>query len=175
MLFRVPITQLYRLSIRRSLNSLASKRLCSTLSAPHIDGTEKKFPEKIHNIVNEISNLTLIEVADLNELLKKTLNIPDTPAFAVGAMPAQATKEVEEEQEEKVVKTIFSVKLEKYDETKKVPLIKEIKSQVAGMNLVQSKKFVESLPQTVKADIPKEEAEALKAALEKVGGTVTID
>ncbi len=45
----------------------------------------------------------------------------------------------------------------------------------SGMNLVQSKKFVESAPQVVKADISKEEAEKLKAALEAVGGTVEVE
>ena len=54
-------------------------------------------------------------------------------------------------------------------------LIKEIKNQVEGMNLVQAKKFVESCPAVVKADIGKDEAESLKKALEAVGATCTIE
>lgn len=42
----------------------------STLSAPQPDDSVKEYPEKIINIVDEISKLTLVEVADLNELLK---------------------------------------------------------------------------------------------------------
>lgn len=49
------------------------------------------YSEKIQNIVSSISQLTLVEVADLNQLLKKTLNIPDAPVMAVGAgMPMAA-------------------------------------------------------------------------------------
>ena len=53
------------------------------------------YPEKLQNIVSDISKLTLIEVADLNELLKKTLNIPDAPVMAFGApMGAPAAAKV---------------------------------------------------------------------------------
>lgn len=44
--------------------------------------------EKIQRIVNEISQLTLIEVAELNQVLKVTLKIPDAPVMAYGAAPA---------------------------------------------------------------------------------------
>lgn len=63
----------------------------------------------------------------------------------------------------------------KFDDKQKVPLIKEIKSLLPGTNLVQAKKFVESAPQVVKADIPKEEAEKLKEALSKVGAEIVIE
>jgi large subunit ribosomal protein L7/L12 len=52
--------------------------------------------EKLQRIVSDISQLTLIEVAELNKLLKTTLNIPDAPVMAYGAAPAapSAVKEV---------------------------------------------------------------------------------
>jgi large subunit ribosomal protein L7/L12 len=64
-------------------------------SAP--TGQDKTFDAKITKLVDEIAKLTLLEVADLNELLKKRLNIPDTPmmgpiSFAAG--PAAAPAEV---------------------------------------------------------------------------------
>lgn len=102
------------------------------------------------------------------------MNLPDAPAFAVGAVAAGPPAEDEEEAPQSV-KSSFTVKLMKFDEKQKVPLIKEIKSLVEGMNLVQAKKFVESAPAVVKADIPKDEAEKLKEAIEKVGGTVLVD
>lgn len=60
-------------------------------------GAEKTYDPKISKLVDEISRLSLLDVADLNELLKKRLNIPDTPmmgpmSFAVG--PAAAAPEV---------------------------------------------------------------------------------
>jgi len=149
------------------------------LSPPHIEGTEKQYPEKIKGLVNQISELTLVEVADLNELLKKTLNITDAPVMmAAGTASGPAVKKEEEEEEEaepQATKTSFTVKLVKFDAAKKVPLIKELKNLVSGMNLVQAKKFVESLPQNVMVDIAKDEAEKLKKALEAAGGSAEIE
>lgn len=102
------------------------------------------------------------------------MNLPDAPAFAVGAVAAAPAAE-EEEEAPQAVKSSFTVKLMKFDEKQKVPLIKEMKALIEGMNLVQAKKFVESAPVVVKADIGKDEAEKLKEAIEKVGGTVLVD
>ena len=128
-------------------------------------------------MVDEISQMTILEVADLNELLKIKLNIKDVPVMAASAAPAAAAAPVEEEVVEAKPreKTIFTVKLASFDAGKKVALIKEVKNLMEGMNLVQAKKFVESAPQVLKEDIPKEEAEALKAALEAVGGVLEIE
>lgn len=70
---------------------------------------------------------------------------------------------------------IFQVKLTKFDDKQKVALIKEVKSLLEGFNLVQAKKFVESVPTIVKADVSKDEAEKLKEALSKVGGVIEIE
>ncbi|XP_013788877.1 39S ribosomal protein L12, mitochondrial-like [Limulus polyphemus] len=161
--------------------SVHSCRYCSTevLKHPEASGAEKMYPVKIQKIVEDIAQLTLIEVADLNELLKKTLNIQDTPVMAMGAMPmggvATAPAEEEEEEAPKTAQTSFKVKLVKFNDSKKVALIKEIKNILEGMNLVQAKKFVESAPIVVKADIPKDEAEKLKEALEAVGATCEVE
>ncbi|KIH61155.1 Ribosomal protein L7/L12 domain protein [Ancylostoma duodenale] len=61
----------------------------------------------------------------------------------------------------------FSVKLTKFDDTKKIAVIKEIRNLVPGLNLVQAKKFVETAPVVVKEDMGKAEAEEMKKALEK--------
>ncbi|CAG0888523.1 unnamed protein product [Darwinula stevensoni] len=141
-------------------------------SSDEEDNAPKIYPQKLEKLVNDISQLTLIEVSELNELLKKRLNIPDAPMMPFGsmmAMTAGAPKEEEEEAETKQQQTNFTLKLTKFDEAKKVALIKEIKGLIEGMNLVQAKKFVEGVPQVVRKDIPKEDAEKLKDALEKVG------
>ena len=92
----------------------------------------------------------------------------------VAAAPAAAPAEEEEAEPAAAVQTSFTIKLDKFDEAKKVALIKELKSQMEGMNLVQAKKFVESAPAVVKADIAKDEAEKLKTALEAAGATCSI-
>ncbi len=71
--------------------------------------------------------------------------------------------------------TSFTVKLESFDTAKKVTLIKEIKNLVEGMNLVQAKKFVESCPTVVKADLSKDEAEKLKESLIAAGAVCKIE
>lgn len=147
---------------------------------PQFDNQVKEYSPKIQTLVDEISKLNLIEVADLNELLRKRLNIKDVPVAAMSFAPSAATKmEKKEEESEpdlpKAVKSSFKVKLVKFDDTKKVALIKEIKTLVENMNLVQAKKFVESAPQVIKNDVSKDDAEKLKAQLEKVGAVVEIE
>jgi len=140
---------------------------------------EKVYSEKITRIVEDISGLNLLEVADLNSLLKSKLNISDAPVMMAGAAaPAPAAAAPAEEEEEaapQVIQTSFTVKLNKFDASKKVAIIKEIKSLVEGMNLVQAKKFVESAPAVVKADIAKDEAEKIQAALQAVGGECVVE
>ncbi|KAK3596378.1 hypothetical protein CHS0354_036928 [Potamilus streckersoni] len=148
------------------------------IASPIAEGEAKNFSPKIHKIVDDISKLTLFEVADLNELLKKTLKIQDAPVMMGAAMQAAPVKKEAEEEAEvapKKEKTTFTVRLTAFDDSKKVTLIKELKNLMSGMNLVQAKKFVESAPQIVKQEIPKEEADKLKAALEAVGGKVEIE
>jgi len=158
-------------------STAAENSTSDVIPPPPANISSKTYSPKIEKLVTDISQLTLLEVADLNELLKKTLNIQDAPMMAMGAMPTAAPKAEEEEEEAapKREKVSFTVKLIKFDAGKKVPLIKEIKSQIEGLNLVQAKKFVESVPQIVKADIPKEEAEKLKETLAAVGAEVEIE
>ncbi|XP_068223473.1 uncharacterized protein mRpL12 [Palaemon carinicauda] len=151
----------------------------AALSTPTPDGAPKVYPEKIQSIVSEITKLTVLEVADLNDLLKRTLNISDAPVMAFGAgMPAAAPAQ-EEDEEEAVgpakVQTSFTVKMNKFDAAKKVAVIKEVKALLEGFNLVQAKKFVESCPTVVKEDIPKDEAEKLAEALNAAGAECVVE
>jgi len=148
-----------------------------TLSTPA--GADKSYDPKLVRIVDDISKLTLIEVSELNTLLKKTLNIPDTPMMGpmmagFGAAAPAAPSEEESDQPVASKQSSFTLKLLKFDDSKKVALIKECKNLLEGMNLVQAKKFVESAPTVVKADLPKDEAEKLMAALQAVGATCEI-
>lgn len=72
-------------------------------------------------------------------------------------------------------KTEFKVILEKYEASAKAKIIREIKNIIPGLNLVEAKSFVESVPKLVKDKLKKEEAEGLKKLLEELGGTVKLD
>ncbi|NXR15403.1 DIC protein, partial [Semnornis frantzii] len=143
------------------------------LAGAPLDTAAKEYSPKVRQLVQDIAGLTLLEVADLNALLKETLKIPDVGVMPAAAslMPSQPAPQDEEELPIKKEKTHFTVRLTDLKPADKVKLIKEVKNFVPGVNLVQAKKLVESLPQEIKANASKEEAEKIKAALEAAGGT----
>merc|ERR1712137_1129421 len=153
----IRVTNLHIMSIRMIPTRILSLRSVCRYNAAISKGFQVRCAsqavaaEKLNKIVSDISQLTLIEVAELN--------IPDAPMMAYGAAPAAPAKEQEEVDEEPQAKvqTSFTLKLTQFNDSKKIALIKEIKNLVEGMNLVQAKKFVENLPAVVRADIPKEE------------------
>lgn len=75
------------------------------------EGVDKPVSPKIEKIVAEITNLNLLEVSELSQVLKKRLNLPDAPVMPIGgfAMAAAPASE-EEEVTPKAVKTSFTVK-----------------------------------------------------------------
>jgi len=160
--------------------SISCRKCCATADAPipipSKDGEAKIYSEKVKNIVEEVSKLTLAEVVDLNTLLKETLNIQDAPMMPMGnMMAAQAPAQEAEAEPAEEVQTEFAIKLLKFDDGSKVKLIKEIKVLLPEMNLVQAKKFVESAPTVVKEKLSKEDAEKIKKQLESVGATVEVE
>uniref|UniRef100_A0A2L2YFS2 39S ribosomal protein L12, mitochondrial n=1 Tax=Parasteatoda tepidariorum TaxID=114398 RepID=A0A2L2YFS2_PARTP len=172
---RIPKYFIHSHNLNCSRRKIWRHYCAATISHPTPDGCEKDYAPKIKNIVEEIAKLTLIEVADLNECLKKKLNIKDVPmTMGVAPMVAPSASAEDDESEPQVTKSSFTVKLMKFDASQKVAIIKEIKSLIDGMNLVQAKKFVESAPQIIKADIAKDEADKLKETLEAVGATCEI-
>lgn len=93
-------------------------------------------------------------------------------AGAAGAAPAAA----EEEEAAPVAqeKTLFNLKLESFEAASKPKVIKEVKSML-GLSLVDSKKFVESVPKVLKESVPKEEAEKIIETLKGLGAKVTME
>lgn len=117
--------------------------------------------------------------ADLN--LQSRLNIPDMAfaAPAAAASPAAggaAAAPVEEEEAAPVAqeKTLFTLKLQKFDTAAKPKIIKEIKSML-GLSLIDSKKFVESAPKVMKEGVPKEECEKIIETMKGLGAEVAME
>ncbi|KAK4047965.1 54S ribosomal protein L12, mitochondrial [Microbotryomycetes sp. JL221] len=135
---------------------------------------------KIAQIVDQISTLTLLEAADLVEALKSKLNIADIALPAAGVAPAAAAPAAGEgaaaaEAEKPKEKTVFNVTLQKIDTAQKAKAIREVKALMPGMNLVEAKKFVESLPKVVKENATKEEADKLKELFKGIGAEASLD
>ena len=114
-----------------------------------------------------MSSLTVLEAADLAKLLEAKWGVSAAAAVAVAAAPgaAAAAAPVEE-------KTEFTVVLAAVGD-KKIEVIKEVRA-ITSLGLKEAKDLVEGAPKPVKEGVSKEEAEKLKAALEKVGAKVEL-
>ena len=123
----------------------------------------------LNKIVEELSGLTVLEVAELVKSLEEKWGVSAAAPVAVaaagggGAAPAAATEE----------KTEFDVILTDAG-TNKISVIKEVRGVVPGLGLAEAKKLVESAPQKVKEGAKKEEAEEIKKKLEAAGAKVEI-
>jgi large subunit ribosomal protein L7/L12 len=126
--------------------------------------------EKLSNIVETISNLTVLELAELVKQLEEKFGIQ---AQAVGFAPQMATAaSPTHAQETHAEKTEFTVVLTNAGNNK-IQVIKVIR-EIIGLGLKEAKDFVESLPKPVKENIPKEQAEEIKKKLESAGATVEL-
>ncbi len=121
-------------------------------------------------IIEAISNMTVLELAELVKALEEKFGVTAAPAVAVGAVPAAAAPAEEEVKEEK---TLFELVLTDVG-AKKVQVIKTLREVLPNLGLKEAKEFVESLPKTVKSNLTKEEAEELKKKFEAAGAKVEI-
>lgn len=121
----------------------------------------------LQQIVSDLSSLTVLEAAELAKLLEEKWGVSAAAAVAVAAGPAAgaAAAPVEE-------KTEFTVVLAATGE-KKIEVIKEVRA-LTGLGLKEAKDLVEGAPKPVKEGVNKEEAEKIKATLEKVGAKVEL-
>jgi large subunit ribosomal protein L7/L12 len=120
----------------------------------------------LQKIVDDLSKLTVLEAADLAKLLEEKWGVSAAAAVAVAAGPAGAAAAPAEE------KTEFTVVLAAAGD-KKIEVIKEVRA-LTGLGLKEAKDLVEGAPKTVKEGANKEEAEKIKATLEKVGAKVEL-
>ncbi len=120
----------------------------------------------LQKIVDELSSLTVLEAADLAKMLEEKWGVSAASAVAVAAGPAGAAAAPAEE------KTEFTVVLASAGD-KKIEVIKEVRT-LTGLGLKEAKDLVEGAPKTVKEGVNKEEAEKIKATLEKAGAKVEL-
>ena len=118
-------------------------------------------------IVDDLSTLTVLEAAELAKMLEEKWGVSAAAAVAVAAAPGAgaAAAPVEE-------KTEFAVVLAAAGD-KKIEVIKEVRA-ITGLGLKEAKDLVEGAPKPVKEGANKDEADKLKAQLEKVGAKVEL-
>jgi len=122
----------------------------------------------LNKIVEELSGLTVMEVAELVKSLETKWGVSAAaPVAAAAAGGGGAAAPAAEE------KTEFDVILTDAG-ANKIGVIKEVRGVVPGLGLAEAKKLVESAPQTLKEGVKKEEAEEIKKKMEAAGAKVTI-
>lgn len=121
----------------------------------------------IKKLAEELVNLTVLEVNELKNTLKDEYGIePAAAAVAVAAAPADGAAAADEGKSE------FDVVLKEAG-AQKIAVIKAVK-EATGLGLGEAKAIVDGAPATVKEKVKKDEAEALKKALEDAGATVEL-
>jgi large subunit ribosomal protein L7/L12 len=125
----------------------------------------------VDQILDAIASMTVLEVSELVKKMEEKFGVSAAAPIAVAAVSAvpggAAPVAVEEE------KTEFTVILKAFDDSKKIAVIKEVRS-VTGLGLKEAKELVESAPKPLKESISKEDAMKIKDAVTAAGGTVEI-
>ncbi|WP_409968159.1 50S ribosomal protein L7/L12 [Bengtsoniella intestinalis] len=119
--------------------------------------------EKITAMIEEIKTLTVLELSELVHALEEEFGVSAAAMAAPAAGPAAAVEE----------KTEFDVVLTGFDASSKIKVIKIVR-EITGQGLAEAKATVEGTPSVLKEAISKDDAEAMKAKVEEVGGKVEI-
>jgi large subunit ribosomal protein L7/L12 len=121
----------------------------------------------LSKIVSDLSSLTVLEAAELAKMLEEKWGVSAAAAVAVAAAPGAGGGAAAAEE-----KTEFTVVLASAGD-KKIEVIKEVRA-LTGLGLKEAKDLVEGAPKTVKDGVNKEEADKIKATLEKAGAKVEL-
>lgn len=123
--------------------------------------------EKVTKLIEDVKNLTVLELADLVKALEEEFGVSAAAPMAVAAAPAAgvAAAPVEEQTEFTVVLSDVGA-----DKIKVIKVVREI----TGLGLKEAKDLVDGAPKTVKENVSKDEANSIKGKFEEVGAKVTI-
>jgi large subunit ribosomal protein L7/L12 len=116
-------------------------------------------------IVDQLSELTVMEAADLSKMLEEKWGVSAAAAVAAPAAAAAAGPAAEEQTEFDVILT--------GDGGKKINVIKEVRA-ITQLGLGEAKALVEGAPKAIKEGVNKAEAEEIKKKIEEAGGTVEL-
>ena len=127
---------------------------------------------KTDEILDSLKTLSLLEASELVKQIEEAFGVSAAASAGVvmaapGAAGGGDSAEAAEE------KTEFEVVLESFDASSKIKVLKEVRN-ATGLGLGEAKALVEAAPKTIKEGATKEDAEALKKAIEAVGGKVTL-
>jgi large subunit ribosomal protein L7/L12 len=130
---------------------------------------EIKMPDT-DKLVEQLSNLSVLEIAGLVKELEEKWGVSAAAPVAVAAGPAAAGAAAAPAAEEK---TTFDVVLKEMG-ANKIAVIKEVRGAVPGLGLAEAKALVEGAPKTIKEGVTKEEADEIKKKIEAAGAKVEV-
>jgi large subunit ribosomal protein L7/L12 len=119
-------------------------------------------------ILEAIAGMTVLEVSELVKAMEEKFGVTAAAPVAIAAGPAAGPAAAAAEE-----KTEFTVVLKSFEDTKKIPVIKEVRA-ITGLGLKEAKDLVEAGGKTLKENISKEDAAKIKAQVEAAGGVVEI-
>ena len=127
---------------------------------------------KTDEILDSLKSLSLLEASELVKQIEDAFGVSAAASAGVvmaapGAAGGGDSAETAEEQTE------FEIVLESFEASSKIKVLKEVRN-ATGLGLGEAKALVEAAPKTIKEGATKEDAEALKKAIEAVGGKVTL-
>jgi large subunit ribosomal protein L7/L12 len=122
---------------------------------------------ELDKIVEQLSQLTVIEAAELAKKLESTWGVS-----TLTTSPISVVKEDEQLSKTNKEKSDYDVVLDSPGD-KKISIIKEIKA-IANVTLKEAKELVDAAPKIIKQSLPKDEAEEIKTKLESIGAKVTL-
>jgi large subunit ribosomal protein L7/L12 len=124
--------------------------------------------EKIDALIEQVSNLTVLELSELVHALEEKFGVSAAAPVAVAAGPVAAApaEAAEEKTEFDVVMTSFGAE--------KIKVIKAVREIISGLGLAEAKALVEGIPAKIKEAVSKDEAEEIKKKLEEVGAAVEL-
>jgi large subunit ribosomal protein L7/L12 len=126
--------------------------------------------KKTEDLVQALSDLSVLEMAELKTALEEKWGVKAAAAMAVAAAPVAGAASAAPAAAES---TDFQVTLAEAPADKKIGIIKVIR-EITGLGLKEAKDLVEAAPKVVKETAPKAEAESIKKKLEEAGAKVTL-
>ncbi len=124
----------------------------------------------LEKIADELSQLTVLEAADLTKILEEKWGVSAAAPAAVMAIPGAAANGAAEEEEEK---TEFDVTLKEIG-AKKIQVIKAVRALRSDLGLKEAKELVDSAPAKILEAVSKDAAEDAKSKLEAEGATIEV-
>ncbi|KAL5724126.1 hypothetical protein ACHQM5_007427 [Ranunculus cassubicifolius] len=157
------------------------RRLPADYNPTNFDPSEHRSPptDRVFRLVDQVSSLTLIEISQLSSILMKKLGMKEPPVVGVmkpGAAAGMAAKGggAAAKEEAKVEKTVFELKLESFEASSKIKIIKEVRS-FTDLGLKEAKELVEKAPAVIKSGLSKQEAEQIIEKMKAIGAKVVME